>query len=93
MFLALDKHKNERVAIKQLRMIGHSADSNIEWKVLKSCNAKSIVRYYDALIVDDSLWVPTFGCSDDVDRYGVLYMWVSVFLLWWWYATEGERTV
>lgn len=57
MYLARDTSRNERVAIKKVRLFTQSAEPDNEWELLKGCVSKYIVRYYDKLVVDDELWV------------------------------------
>ena len=57
MFVALDKSSNDLVAIKRVKMVldGNAVES--ESRLLKECQSRYIVRYYDVLRREGELWV------------------------------------
>ena len=57
MYMALDKRANELVAIKRVRLFERGDSLMKESELLKSCISRYIVRYYDALMKDNELWV------------------------------------
>lgn len=57
MYMALDKRSNELVAIKRMRLFERDDSLMKEPELLKSCISRYIVRYYDALMKYNELWV------------------------------------
>ena len=57
MFVALDKSTNDLVAIKQVKMVMEDDQIASESKLLKECQSRYIVRYYDMLRREGELWV------------------------------------
>ena len=60
MFVALDKKSNDLVAIKRVKMVldGNAVES--ESRLLKECQSRYIVRYYDVGEREGELWVCCF---------------------------------
>lgn len=56
-FVALDKKSNDLVAIKRLKPIGNGNAIETELELLKECQSRYIVRYYDAIRRKGELWV------------------------------------
>ena len=56
-FVAQDKKSNDLVAIKQLKPIGNGNAIETELELLKECQSRYIVRYYDAIRRKGELWV------------------------------------
>ena len=56
-FVALDKSSNDLVAIKKLKMVLDDNEIVSESKLLKECQSRYIVRYYDVLRMESELWV------------------------------------
>ena len=56
-FVALDKSSNDLVAIKQVKMVMEDDQIASESKLLKECQSRYIVRYYDVLRREGELWV------------------------------------
>ena len=57
MFVALDKSSNDLVAIKRVKMVMEDDQIASESKLLKECQSRYIVRYYDVLRRDCYWWV------------------------------------
>ena len=64
MFVALDKSSNDLVAIKRVKMVldGNAVES--ESRLLKECQSRYIVRYYDVLRREGKLWVRMVRMND-----------------------------
>lgn len=56
-FVAQDKKSNDLVAIKRLKPIGNGNAIETELELLKECQSRYIVRYYDAIRRKGELWV------------------------------------
>ena len=56
-FVALDKSSNDLVAIKRVKMVMEDDQIASESKLLKECQSRYIVRYYDVMRMDSELWV------------------------------------
>ena len=56
-FVALDKKSNDLVAIKRVKMVMEDEEIASESKLLKECQSRYIVRYYDVLRREGELWV------------------------------------
>ena len=56
-FVALDKSSNDLVAIKRVKMVMEDDQIANESKLLKECQSRYIVRYYDVLRREGELWV------------------------------------
>ena len=56
-FVALDKASNDLVAIKRVRVMTEDDAIANESKMLKECQSRFIVRYYDVLRREGELWV------------------------------------
>ena len=56
-FVALDKKSNDLVAIKKVKPLLNEDKLENEWKLLKECQSRYIVRYYDVLRRDGEFWV------------------------------------
>ena len=56
-FVALDKESNDLVAIKRVKMVMEDDQIASESKLLKECQSRYIVRYYDVLRREGELWV------------------------------------
>ena len=57
MFVALDKSSNDLVAIKRVKMMMEDGQIASESELLKECQSRYIVRYYDVLRREGELWV------------------------------------
>ena len=57
MFVALDKSSNDLVAIKRVKMMMDDSKIASESELLKECQSRYIVRYYDVLRRGGELWV------------------------------------
>ena len=57
MFVALDKSSNDLVAIKRVKMMMDDSEIASESVLLKECQSRYIVRYYDVLRREGELWV------------------------------------
>ena len=57
MFVALDKTSNDLVAIKRVKMVMEDDQIASESKLLKECQSRYIVRYYDVMKMESELWV------------------------------------
>ena len=57
MFVALDKSSNDLVAIKRVKMMMEDSEIANESELLKECQSRYIVRYYDVLRREGELWV------------------------------------
>ena len=60
MFVALDKSSNDLVAIKRVKMVMEDDQIASESKLLKECQSRYIVRYYDVVEREGELWVCCF---------------------------------
>ena len=60
MFVALDKASNDLVAIKKVKPLLNEDELENEWKLLKECQSRYIVRYYDVMRMESELWVRYF---------------------------------
>ena len=56
-FVAFDKRVNDIVAIKQVNVRRGDEVIASELKLLKECQSRYIVRYYDVLQREGALWV------------------------------------
>ena len=56
-FVALDKTSNDLVAIKRVRILMNDNEIESESKLLKECQSRYIVRYYDVIRREGELWV------------------------------------
>ena len=56
-FAALDKKSNDLVAIKRVKMVMEDEEIASESKLLKECQSRYIVRYYDVMRMESELWV------------------------------------
>ena len=56
-FVALDKSSNDLVAIKRVKMQMDDGKIASESQLLKECQSRYTVRYYDLLRRDGELWV------------------------------------
>ena len=56
-FVALDKTSNDLVAIKRVKMVIEDNQIKSESKLLKECQSRYIVRYYDVMRMESELWV------------------------------------
>ena len=56
-FAALDKRSNDLVVIKRVKMVMEDDQIKSESKLLKECESRYIVRYYDVLRREGELWV------------------------------------
>ena len=59
-FVALDKTSNDLVAIKKLKVVLDENEIVSESKLLKECQSRYIVRYYDVVEREGELWVCCF---------------------------------
>ena len=59
-FAALDKKSNDLVAIKRVKMVMEDDQIASESKLLKECQSRYIVRYYDVMRMESELWVRYF---------------------------------
>ena len=57
MFVALDKSSNDLVAIKRVKMMMDDNEIASESELLKECQSRYIVRYYDVLRREGELLV------------------------------------
>ena len=57
MFVALDKSSNDLVAIKRVKMVMEDSEIASESELLKECQSRYIVRYYDVMRMESELWV------------------------------------
>ena len=55
--VALEKKSNDLVAIKRLKPIGNNNAIETELELLKECQSRYIMRYYDVLRREGELWV------------------------------------
>ena len=56
-YVALDKTSNDLVAIKRVKMVMEDDQIASESKLLKECQSRYIVRYYDVMKMESELWV------------------------------------
>ena len=56
-FVALDKESNDLVAIKRVKMVMEGTGIETELELLKECQSRYTVRYYDVLRREGELWV------------------------------------
>ena len=56
-FAALDKRSNDLVAIKRVKMVMEDTRIETELELLKECQSRYTVRYYDVLRREGELWV------------------------------------
>ncbi len=56
-FVAQDKKSNDLVAIKRLKPIGNGNAIETELELLKECQSRYIVRYYNVVRRKGELWV------------------------------------
>ena len=57
MFVALDKSSNDLVAIKRVKMMMEDGQIASESELLKECQSRYIVRYYDVMQREREMWV------------------------------------
>ena len=89
MFVALDKSSNDLVAIKRVKMVMEDEEIASESKLLKECQSRYIVRYYDVLRREAEFWVRCVDLGNDVDCDGVLSLWVCGSVFEEWESIEG----
>ena len=63
-FAALDKKSNDLVAIKRVKMVMEDDQIASESKLLKECQSRYIVRYYDVMRMESELGVCLVGMDD-----------------------------
>ena len=56
-YVAKDRMSNDLVAIKKVKPLLNEDELENEWKLLKECQSRYIVRYYDVLTGENELWV------------------------------------
>lgn len=56
-FDALNRTTNERVIIKEMKLLPNLNTMEKECQLLKECQSNFLVRYYDVLKRDSELWV------------------------------------
>ena len=56
-FVALDKKSNDLVAIKRVKPLLNEDRLENEWKLLRECQSRYIVRYHSVLRMESELWV------------------------------------
>lgn len=56
-FDALNRTTNERVIIKEMRLVPNQKTVEKEYQLLKECQSSFLVRCYDVLKRDSELWV------------------------------------
>ena len=56
-FVALDRRSNDLVAIKRVKMQMDDGKIASESRLLKECQSRYTVRYYDLMRRDGELWV------------------------------------
>ena len=60
MYVAQDRITLTMVAIKRCSRMSDDCDMRKELQLLKNCNSKYVVRYYDVFIDDGDLFVRSF---------------------------------
>ena len=90
-FVALDKKSNDLVAIKKVKPLLNEDKLENEWKLLKECQSRYIVRYYDVLRRDGEFWVRLVVLGNAVDCDGILSLWVTAFVFEEWMRSKGGR--
>ena len=88
-FVALDKKSNDLVAIKRVKPLLNEDELENEWKLLKECQSRYIVRYYDVLRREAEFWVRCVDLGNDVDCDGVLSLRVAAIVFGPWVCFEG----
>ena len=56
-FVALDKTSSDLVAIKKVKVTMSDADIEGEWRLLRECQSRYIVRYFSVVRRESELWV------------------------------------
>ena len=56
-FVALDKTSSDLVAIKKVKVTMSDADIEGEWRLLRECQSRYIVRYFSVVRIESELWV------------------------------------
>ena len=56
-FDALNKKSNERMVIKKVKLVADNETIEKESQLLRECQSRYIVRYYDVLRRESELWV------------------------------------
>ena len=59
-FMALDNVSHDLVAIKKVKLLSDDKRIEKESELLKECQSRYIVRYYDVLRMENELWVGCF---------------------------------
>ena len=88
-FVALDKSSNDLVAIKRVKMVMEDDQIASESKLLKECQSRYIVRYYDVMRREGELWVRMVRMNDELDCDGILPLWVCGSVFEEWESIEG----
>ena len=57
MFRAVENKSRDFVALKRIKMVVSSSQLQSENALLKECNSKYIVRYFDLVKVGNEVWV------------------------------------
>ena len=87
-FKALDTVANDYVAVKKIRAVKSDARIQSEGNLLKKCNSKYVVRYYDVIQNGNEIWVGAVELGNVADRDGVLSLWLSGSIPGSWKQTE-----
>ena len=56
-YVAKNKKSDELVAIKKVKLVAYNEKIEKESELLKECQSRHIVRYYDVLRRESELWV------------------------------------
>ena len=59
-FVALNKKSNERMVIRKVKLVADNETIEKESQLLRECQSRYIVRYYDVLRRESELWVRSF---------------------------------
>ena len=88
-FVALDTKSNDLVAIKRVKPLLNEDKLENEWKLLKECQSRYIVRYFDVLRREGEFWVRLVVLGNDVDCDGILSLRVTAFVFEEWMRPKG----
>ena len=74
-FVAMDKASNELVAIKRIELLSDDKYIENESQLLKECQSRYIVLYYNMIRKESELWVSPLLFGNGLDCDGVLPLW------------------
>ena len=78
MYLAMNRKSNDLVMMRKVKMDENSSRLETELSLLKKCQSRYTVRYYDVLRKDCYWWVVCLWSVGGVDCDGVRPVWFDL---------------